>query len=76
MICNHPYISYSECLSKLSLCKCIRVKVNDCWYDNQVSPNITPIAWSIAQIKDFRRRVRKHNQYVLFGIDPEAKSYI
>jgi len=71
MICNHPAVSYRENCKKLDLCKYWGVKVNDCWYDNQTSPNILPVAWSIDQIKSFRKAVRKHNQIVGFGIDPE-----
>ena len=71
MICNHSAISYEENLLKLNLCKYWRVKVNDCWFDNQVSPNITPLAWTEEQIRSFRKQVRKHNQIVNFGIDPE-----
>lgn len=70
MICNWD-ISYEECLKKLYLCAIWRVKVADCYFDGQTSPNIKPIGWTADQIKDFRRRVRKHNQLVLFGIDPE-----
>jgi len=72
MICNWK-ISYEDNMRKLDLCKIWRVKVADCWFDNQLPPNVKPIHWSIKQIKDFRRRVRKHNQMVNFGIDPEYK---
>ena len=72
MICNWK-ISYEECLKKLYLCAIWSVKVADCYFDGQVSPNIEPIGWTVEQIKDFRRRVRKHNQLVNFGIDPELK---
>jgi len=71
MICNHPAVSYRENCKKLDLCKYWNTKVNDCWFDNQVSPNIIPIAWTFDQIKGFRKAVRKHNQIVNFGIDPE-----
>ena len=71
MICNHPAVSYKENMLKLDLCKYWRCKVNDCYYDNQLSPNIIPIAWTHEQIKLFRKKVRKHNQIVGFGIDPE-----
>lgn len=70
MICNWK-ISYEECLEKLYLCAIWGVKVADCYFDGQVSPNIEPIGWTASQIKDFRKRVRKHNQLVNFGIDPE-----
>lgn len=70
ILCNY-YKNYEDCLKKLDLLKIWRVKVNDCWYDNQTPPNIIPIKWTMEQIKDFRKRCRKHNQMVLFGIDPE-----
>jgi len=72
MICNWK-IPYEECLKKLYLCAIWSVKVADCYFDGQISPNIIPIGWAADQIKDFRRRVRKHNQLVNFGIDPELK---
>ncbi len=72
MICNWQ-ISYEECLEKLYLCAIWSVKIADCYFDGQVSPNIEPIGWTPEQIKDFRRKVRKHNQLVNFGIDPEIK---
>jgi len=58
---------------KVDVLKVWNVKVNDCWFDNQLSPNIKPLFWSEIQIKDFRKKCRKHNQLVLFGIDPEYK---
>lgn len=70
MICNWK-IAYEECLRKLYLCAIWSVKVADCYFDGQTSPNIEPIGWTKEQIKDFRKRVRKHNQLVNFGIDPE-----
>lgn len=73
MICNWE-TPYAECLKKLQLCGIWNVKVADCWFDGQISPNIEPRGWTAEQIKDFRARVRKHNQLVLFGIDPELKA--
>jgi hypothetical protein len=73
MICNHPFISYNENCNKLNLCKYWNVKVNDCWFDNQISPQIKPIAWTTNEIISFRSQVRKHNQFVRFKIDPELK---
>ncbi len=70
MICNWQ-ISYEECIEKMYLCAIWRVKIADCYFDGQVSPKIEPIGWTQQQIKDFRRKVRKHNQLVNFGIDPE-----
>ena len=75
MICNWK-ITYDECCQKLDLCKVWGVKVADCWYDNQTSPNIIPINWTDKQIKEFRKKVRKHNQLINFGIDPEIKAGI
>lgn len=72
MICNWK-ISYEDNLKKMDLCKVWNVKIGDCWFDNQLSPNIKPIHWTAEQIKDFRHRVRKHNQLVNFKIDPEYK---
>lgn len=72
IICNWK-ISYDDCMRKLDLLKIWNVKVNDCWFDNYLSPNIKPIHWSMNQIKEFRKSCRKHNQMVLFGIDPELK---
>ena len=72
IICNWS-IPYEECLKKLYLCAIWSVKVADCYFDGQTSPNIDPIGWTAEQIKDFRKRVRKHNQLVNFGIDPELK---
>lgn len=70
MICNWS-IPFKTNLRKLDLCKVWGVKACDCYYDGQESPNIIPIYWSEKQCKIFRSKVRKHNQLVLFGIDPE-----
>jgi hypothetical protein len=73
MICNwliKPEIN----MKKMDLCKVWNVKVADCYYDNQLSPNITPIHWSEKEIKEFRKNARKHNQLVMFRIDPEIKT--
>ena len=72
MVCNWK-IPYEDNQFKVDLCKVWRVKVADCYFDNQLAPNIKPIHWSIEQIKSFRKTVRKHNQLVNFGIDPEMK---
>jgi hypothetical protein len=69
MICNWK-IHYQENIKKLDLCKVWNVKVADCYFDGQVR-KIKAIHWTTEQIKDFRRRVRKHNQLVNFRIDPE-----
>jgi len=70
MICNWS-IPFKINLRKLDLCKVWNVKACDCYYDNQVYPNVIPIYWTEKQCKTFRSKVRKHNQLVLFGIDPE-----
>jgi len=70
MICNW-IIPQDHNLSKMDLCKVWNVKIADCYFDNQLSPNIKPIHWSLKEIKDFRKKVRKHNQLIGFGIDPE-----
>jgi len=70
MICNWQ-IPFEECFKKLYLCAVWGVKVADCYYDNQTSPNIEPIYWGEYDIKDFRKLVRKHNQLVNFKADPE-----
>jgi len=72
MICNWK-ITYTDNLRKLDLCKVWNFKVADCYYDNQLSPNIKAIHWGVEQIKDFRKKVRKHNQLINFRIDPEEK---
>lgn len=72
MICNWR-ISSEECCKKAYLCAIWNVKISDCYFDGQTSPNIEPIGWTGEEIKMFRRGVRKHNQMVTFGIDPEIK---
>ena len=72
MICNW-LVPYKHNLFKLDLCKVWSVKVADCYFDNQLSPHIKPIHWKPEEIKDFRKKVRKHNQLINFKIDPELK---
>ena len=72
MICNW-HISFDMCFRKLYLCAVWNIKVSDCYFDGQVSPNIKPIGWSLKEIQCFRKLVRKHNQLVTFKIDPEKK---
>ncbi|KKL06677.1 hypothetical protein LCGC14_2593620, partial [marine sediment metagenome] len=64
---------YKDNLRKMDLCKIWNFKVADCWFDNQLSPNIKPLHWKKEQIEDFRSKVRKHNQLINFRIDPEVK---
>lgn len=72
MQANYRLVSYDECLLKLDLCKVWNVKVCDCYYDGQIGSKILPVFWSAEQIKSFRKKVRKHNHLVNFGIDPEV----
>ena len=65
-------IPYLECCMKLDLLKVWNVKVNDCCHDGGYK-RAKPKYWTIDQIKKFRALCRKHNQMVLFGIDPEYK---
>lgn len=72
MICNHPEITFDECMQKFYLCHEMNVKINDCYYDNQYGrKQKTPIGWTLNEIKAFRKLIRKHNQIINFGIDPE-----
>ena len=75
MICNWK-IPYKTNLKKLDLLKVWNVQVCDCYFDNQIFPKVLPIHWSETQNKDFRRKCRKHNQLVNFGIDPEFKKEV
>jgi hypothetical protein len=63
-------IPYRECLRKLDLMKVWNVKVCDCCYDGGYK-YATPTLWTKDQLTRFRRISRKHNQLVLFGIDPQ-----
>lgn len=63
-------ISYIECLRKLDLMKVWNVKVCDCCYDGGYN-NAIPEYWTLKEIKDIRLKSRKHNQIVLFEIDPQ-----
>ena len=72
MVCNWK-IPFEVNMMKLDLCKIWGVQVSDCWFDNQLPPNVQPVHWTKEQIKIFRSKCRKHNQMVTFGIDPEYK---
>jgi hypothetical protein len=74
MICNHPSISFNECMEKFYICHSLKVKVNDCYFDNQFGrkPKI-PIGWTENEMTAFRKLIRKHNQILNFGIDPERQ---
>jgi hypothetical protein len=75
VICNWK-TTYEENLRKMDLCKVWGFQMADCYFDNQLSPNIKPIHWTEEQIKSFRSKVRKHNMLVNFGIDPEEKEIL
>ena len=72
MVCNWK-IPFEDNCRKMDLCKVWNVRIADCWYDNQTSPNIKPIHWTEDQIKLFRKRIRNHNHLVGFKIDPTIK---
>jgi hypothetical protein len=71
MICNWK-VHYLENMRKVDLCKIWNVSVADCYFDNQLSPNIKPLYWTEQEIKSFRKTCRKHNQLITFRIDPEC----
>jgi len=73
MVCNWK-TSFDVNMRKLDLLKVWRCQASDCWFDNQLSPNVQPVYWTKEQIKIFRSKCRKHNQLVTFGIDPEYKA--
>jgi hypothetical protein len=58
---------------KLDVCKVWNVLCADCYFDNQVRihEKFIPIGWTTKEAYDFRNKVRKHNQLVNFGIDPQ-----
>lgn len=72
MVCNWK-TSFDVNMRKLDLLKIWRCQVSDCWFDNQLPPNVHPAYWTKTQIKEFRSKCRKHNHLVTFGIDPEYK---
>jgi len=72
-LCNFKQVDFAEACLKLDLCKVWNVKVCDCYFDGQVMPHVSAFYWTEREIKEFRHKVRKHNQLVNFGIDPEVK---
>lgn len=60
MICNWK-VPYYENLEKLYTLMQWGVQISDCWFDNQLPPNIEPIDWTKEEIKEFRRLMRDHN---------------
>lgn len=65
-------VSFDDCCNKLDLLKVWNIKVNDCCF-NCSYKNPVPDYWNLEEIKQFRKMCRKHNQIVVFGIDPELK---
>lgn len=66
-------ISYEICLKKLEKLQEWGVKIDDCTY-NTTKRQMNPIYWNKEQLKDFRKKCRKHNQLINFnGYDPERK---
>ena len=65
-------IPYEECIKKLDLLKVWNLKVCDCCFDGGYKIAV-PGYWTDKEIKDFRKKCRKHDQIVGFGIDPEVK---
>jgi hypothetical protein len=72
ILCDHK-ITYDENLRKMDLLKVWNILINDCWFNNTVSPNFQCNFWTLEQCKNFRQKSRKHNQIIKFGIDPEYK---
>jgi len=72
MICNHPSISFDECMNKFYILHDMNIKIIDCYFDNQYGrQKKIPIGWTEYEIRAFRKMIRKHNQIVNFGIDPD-----
>ena len=82
-ILSNYKIPYEECCKKLDLLKVWNVKVNDCCYDGGYPKSEIDFNrnkrfnekrfWKYHDIKEFRKKCRKHNQIVRFKIDPEVK---
>lgn len=63
-------IPFKECLRKLDIMKVWGVKVCDCCYDGGYKIAV-PEYWTQEEMNAIRKISRKHNQLVLFGIDPQ-----
>jgi len=63
-------VPFDECLRKLDLMKVWNVKVCDCCYDGGYKVAV-PVYWRQEEMDAIRRISRKHNQLVLFGMDPQ-----
>ena len=63
-------IPFDECLRKLDLMKVWNVKVCDCCYDGGYKVAV-PVHWTQREMNMIRKISRKHNQLVLFGMDPQ-----
>jgi hypothetical protein len=66
-------VSFSECLRKLDLMKVWNVKVCDCCYDGGYKVAV-PVYWTREEMTVIRKISRKHNQLVLFGMDPQEST--
>ncbi len=66
-------IPFNDCMKKLDLLKVWNVKVSDCCFDGQTSPTFIATYWYQNELVDFRKVCRRHNQIVIFKIDPELK---
>ena len=71
-LCNYRIVNFEENMMKLDLAKVWNTKVCDCYFDGVVFPYVTSRFWTDQENKKFRAKVRKHNQLVNFGIDPEV----
>jgi len=71
MLCNYKIVSFDENMLKLDLAKIWNVKVCDCYFDGVVFPHVISRYWTMKECVTFRKKVRKHNQLVNFGMDPE-----
>jgi len=60
MICNWKVPLY-EVMAKLETLKRWNVQISDCWYDDQLPPNIIPIDWTKEEIRFYREQGRNHN---------------
>jgi hypothetical protein len=75
MLTNYK-VPYADCLAKLEHLQKWGVRINDCCY-NCSSADPIPQYWTMEEIKDFRRRARKHNQLIIFkGYDPQPSIVI
>lgn len=66
-------ISYEVCLQKLEVLRDFGVKIDDCTWET-TKREMKPMEWTLRELKQFRRKARKHNQLITFnGYDPEQE---